>query len=194
MSYNTKDIPADGRATNFMDVGIHENVELINIKYDQSPNNNKFIVFTFKDESGKELSHTEWEPTDKDETRLNQKITNQIKRIKHIAKRYMPEDSFDINASDFEGFALKTIQLFGDKFKGVKVRVKVVYSNSNYTSLPNYVPFIENMSVPKEETKLEILSIDKMVRDRADRETPTTNPLDVLTGTQNDTPSSDIPF
>lgn len=190
MSYNTKDIPADGRTTNFMDVGIQENVELIDIRFDKSPNDNKFLVFKFKNERGQELSHTEWEPTDKDETRLNQKITNQIKRIKHIAKRYMPEDAFDINASDFEGFALKTIQLFGDKFKGVKVRVKVVYSNSNYTSLPNYVPFLENMSVPKEDSKLEILSIDKMVRDRADRETPVANPLDVI----NDTPNTEMPF
>jgi len=179
MNYSTKDIPADATAPSFMDVGIHENIELTNIRYDKSPKvENKFIVFTFRNEKGQELSHTEWEPRDEDETRLNQKITNQIKRIKHIAKRYMPEDTFDITANDFESFALKTIQLFGDKYKSVKVRVKVVYSFNNYTSLPNYVPFIENMTVSKDESKLEILSIDKMVRDRADYEAPTVNPLD----------------
>jgi len=181
MSYNTKDIPADSTGVRFMDSGIHENVELTNIRYDKSPKEgNKFLAFEFKNERGQELAHTEWEPRDQDETRLNQKITNQIKRIKHIAKRYMPEDSFNFEANDFEGFALKTIQLFGDLYKNKKVRTKVVYSNSNYTSLPNYVPFIEEMSVPKEESKLEILSIDKMIRDKADRETPVTNPLDEL--------------
>jgi len=180
MSYNTKDIPADGFGVNFMDSGIHENVELTNIRYDTSPNNNKFIVFSFKNVRGQTLDHTEWEPSDVEETRLNQKITNQIKRIKHIAKRYMPEDTFDISTDSFENFALKTIQLFGDKYKGVKVRIKVVYSNSNYTSLPNYVPFIESMDISKEESKLEIISIDKMLRDKADRESPVANPLDDL--------------
>ena len=118
MSYNTKDIPADTPSTNFMDSGIHENIELTNIRYDESPKEkNKFMVFTFKNERGQELSHTEWEPRDDDDTRLNQKITNQIKRVKHIAKRYMPEIDFDFEVPNFEGFALKTIQLFGEKFK-----------------------------------------------------------------------------
>jgi hypothetical protein len=197
MSYNTKGIPADGSASNFIDVGIHDNVELTNIRYDKSPKEgNKFLVFEFKSEKGQELAHTEWEPRDADETRLNQKITNQIKRIKHIAKRYMPEEDFNFEANDFEGFALKTIQLFGDKYKARKVRIKVVYSNSNYTSLPNYVPFIEGMDVPREDSKLEILSIDKMVRDRADREAPSTNPLeDLQQGSQTTTnKADDLPF
>lgn len=179
MSYNTKNVPADGTTLNFMDSGIHENVELVNIRYDTSPKEgNKFLVFEFKNEKGQELAHTEWEPRDADETRLNQKITNQIKRIKHLAKRFIPEDQFNFEASDFESFARETIQRFADKYKGVKLRLKVVYSNSNYTSLPNYIPFAENMNIPKEESKLEILSIDKMIRDRADRETPTANPLE----------------
>lgn len=181
MSYSTKDIPADAPSTNFMDAGIHENIELINIRYDESPKeHNKFLVFTFKNERGQELSHTEWEPRDVDETRLLNKQRNQVKRIKHIAKRYMPETDFNIETDSFETFALKTIQLFGDKIKSKKVRIKVTYSDSNYTSLPRYIPFIESMDVPKEESVLEIISIDKMVRDRADREQPLANPLDEL--------------
>ena len=187
MSYNTKDIPADGPTTNFMDVGIHENVEMTNIRFDKSPNEgNKFLVFTFKNEKGQELSHTEWEPKDADDARLNQKITNQIKRFKHIAKRYMTEDEFDTVINNFDELAQHIFKVFANRYQGVKVRVKVTYSNNNYTSLPNYVPFIERMDVPKEESKLDILSIDKMVRDRADKEEPTTNPLE--TGT------NDFPF
>ena len=191
MSYNTKDIPADSPTTNFMDVGIHENVELTNIRFDKSPNQgNKFLVFTFKNDRGQELSHTEWEPRDDDETKKHQKGANQIKRIKHIAKRYMSEEEFDTIINDFDHLTEHTLKVFGDKYKGVKVRVKVIYSNSNYTSLPPYTPFIENMNVPKEESKLEILSIDKMVRDRADRETPVANPLDELSKSED----KNLPF
>lgn len=186
MSYSTKGIPADG-SVNFMDSGIHENVELKGIRYGISPNvGNKFIVFEFEDNRGRRLAHTEYEPKDQDDTRLNQKITNQIKRIKHIAKRYMPEDTFDIEVSDFESFAKKTIELFGIKFVDKKVRIKVTYSNTGYTSLPNYTPFIESMDVPKEESRLEILSIDQMTRERADRETPIANPLDELSQKDDD--------
>lgn len=191
MSYNTKDIPADSPTTKFMDVGIHDNVELVDIRFDKSPKaGNKFLVFTFKNEKGQELSHTEWEPRDNDETRKHQKGENQIKRIKHMAKRYMPVEEFDTVINDFDHLAQHVLKVFEDKYKGVKVRIKVIYSNSNYTSLPPYTPFIEKMSVPKEESELTILSIDKMVRDRADRETPVANPLDELTSTK----TEDLPF
>jgi len=198
MSYNTKDINADAPSTNFMDTGIHENIELTNIRYDESPNEkSKFLELTFINDRGQKLTHTEYEPRDKDDARLNSKIKNQMRRFKHIAKRYMPESDFDFDVPDFEGFALKTIQVFGDKFKGPKVRIKVVYSDNNYTCLPRYIPFIESMDVPKEESKLEIISIDKMVRDRADRETPLANPLDALNEPTTATPvagTEGLPF
>jgi hypothetical protein len=54
---------------------------------------------------------------------------------------------------------------------GKKVRVKVTLNNSNYTSLPNYTPFIESMSVPKADSVLSInTAMDKMVKDRPDQE------------------------
>ena len=195
MSYNTKDISADAPSTNFMDSGIHENIELTNIRYDKSPKEgNKFLVFTFKNEKGQELNHTEWEPRDEDDTRKHQKGTNQIKRIKHIAVRYMLETEFDTIINDFEHLALHTIQVFGDKYKGKKVRVKVTYSDNNYTSLPRYIPFIEGMDVPLEESELDIRGIDKMVRDRADREQPLANPLDALASTPTAVVTEALPF
>ena len=173
-----KNVNSEARATNFLDVGIHEDVELVGVEYKVSPEgNNEFMVFHFE-KDGKRLSHTEWKPRDVDPEKLENKQANQIKRIKHIVTKFISEDVFVFEAADFKGFCETTIKLLGSSYAGKKVRLKVVYSFNNYTSLPNYVPFIESMSVPKDKSKLEILSIDKMERSQADVERPQTNPFE----------------
>jgi len=178
-------LDSESRGANFLDVGIHEDVELIDIAFNVSSEGNEFLVFTFSKDN-KLLKHTEWRPKDEDPEKLESKIMNQAKRFKHIATKFIPEDRYQLQVEDFKGLCDSTIRLLGTEYKGKKVRTKVVYSNSNYTSLPNYRPFIENMEVPKAESKLEILSIDKMVKDRPDQESVTKNPLaDVPTTAEN---------
>jgi hypothetical protein len=175
-----KTVDSEGRSANFIDVGIHEDVELKGVEYKTSPNaGNEFIVFHFEKE-GKTLSHTEWKPKDQDPEKLENKTNNQIKRVKHIVTKFISEDVYTFQASDFKSFCLETIKLLGNSYVGKKVRIKVVYSFNNFTSLPNYVPFIEKMEIPKNQSKLEILSIDKMTKERADVETPAqTNPFEM---------------
>jgi len=165
----TLEINSETTGVNFIDVGIHENVKLTNVEYKESTEGNKFMVFTFEKE-GKTLPHTEWEPKDPDPVKLKNKKANQMKRVKHIVTKFIPEEAYVFKAEDFKSFCENTIKLLDDKFNNKLVRIKVVYSNNNYTSLPNYVPFIESMDVPKEKSKLEIISIDKMKRDRVDNE------------------------
>lgn len=191
-----KNVNSESRATNFLDVGIHEDVELVGVEYKVSPEgNNEFIVFHFE-KDGKKLSHTEWKPRDVDPEKLENKQANQIKRIKHIVTKFISEDVFVFEAADFKGFCNSTITLLGANYVGKKVRLKVVYSFNNYTSLPNYVPFIETMGVSKEKSKLEILSIDKMTKTQADVEKPQSNPFDPTNGIKktNDEGSNDLPF
>lgn len=179
--YNVnKTIDSEGRSANFIDVGIHDDVELKSVEFKVSPDaGNEFMVFHFEKE-GKNLSHTEWKPKDQDPEKLENKTNNQIKRVKHIVTKFISEDMYTFQATDFKSFCLNTIKLLGTAYVGKKVRVKVVYSFSNFTSLPNYVPFIEKMEVPKEQSKLEILSIDKMTKERADVETIVqTNPFEI---------------
>ena len=128
---------------------------------------------------------------DVDETKLANKTENQIKRFKHIITKYVPKASFEgFTANGFEDFVKKSIQILGNKHVGVKVRIKVTLNNANYTSLPNYTPFIELMSVPKADSTLSInTAMDKMVKDKPDQETTsTTNPFAVanLASAQND--------
>lgn len=178
--YNVnKNIDSEGRSANFVDVGIHEDVELKGVEYKVSPDaGNEFMVFHFEKE-GKTLSHTEWKPKDVDPEKLENKTNNQIKRVKHIVTKFISEELYTFEVNDFKSFCLQTIKLLGDSYVGKKVRIKVVYSFNNYTSLPNYVPFIEKMEIPKEKSKLEILSIDKMTKERADVEPQVqTNPFE----------------
>lgn len=170
-----KTINSEGRKLNFIDVGIHDNVELISIEYKVSPNNNPFLVFTFE-KDGKRLTQTEYEPKDKDGQILEDKKRNQIIRLKHIATKYISEDDFDFESNSFEDFCQTILKKLKGKFEGKKMRVKVIYSNKNYTSLPKYVPFIESMDVPKEKSSLEISSIDKMVKDTPDKNNNRPNP------------------
>jgi hypothetical protein len=198
--YNVnKEINSEGSKLNYLDVGIHENVELTNVEYKQSEEGNEFMVFTF-DKEGKNVTQTEWKPKDDDPKKLSDKTVNQIKRVKHIVTKFIPEEQYEFNASSFKEFCEKTISLLGTKHKGKKVRIKVVYNYNNYTTLPNYVPFIEKMEVPKEESKIEILSIDKMTKDKADSEPlAQTNPFDtpsesVNAGSGNVPVADDRPF
>jgi hypothetical protein len=188
---NWKEIDSEVSNINYMDPGIHENCEMLRIVVDTSPNGNHFIAFYFENEDGKSFSHTEWEPKETDPVKLENKTNNLAKRIKHIATKYVSKEVIEnITATDFESMCKEIVKAIGDKFKGVKVRLKVTYNNKNFTSFPNYVPFMENMTIAK--TKLNIRSIDKMVKDAPDKEaTPTTNPFEptvppVATATAND--------
>jgi hypothetical protein len=199
MSYIVnKTINSEARQANFIDIGIHDNVELKSIEYKISPNNNPFLVLTFE-KDGKTLTHTEYEPKDKDGNVLEDKKLNQIKRLKHIATKFVSEEEFTIEAETFESFCKSIIRILKGRFEGKKVRIKVVYSNKNFTAFPRYVPFIERMDVPK--SGLEILSIDKMTKDSPDKVVGDANPYKLdLTPVTEETPvdgvdeSNDLPF
>jgi len=187
-------IDSEGSGANFLDVGIHDDVELIKVEFKTSSEGSEFMVFQFE-KDGKKLSHTEWKPRDEDDERLENKTKNQIKRVKHIVTKFIPEDKYVFSVTDFKSFCENTINLLGETYKGKKVRIKVIYSFNNYTSLPRYVPFIELMSVDK--TKLEILSIDKMKKEIPDANTSESNPFKPKDKANTELPTevkSDLPF
>lgn len=199
--YTTKDVQSEVSGINFMDVGIHENCELKRIEYRVSDKGSEFMAFYFEDEKGKTLAHTEYKPNDDDPDTLNNKITNQIKRVKHIATKFITNEQFDCAFDTFKEFAEKTIKALGTSFVGKKVRLKVIYSWNNYTSLPKYVPFIESMDVLKEKSVLEISSIDKMTKDKRDEFPKVDNPLEDLLSdseeedtNESEPETSDLPF
>lgn len=171
-------IDSEVRTVNYVDVGIHDDMELTDIKIDVSPKGNNFIAFTFTDPDGRVLTKTEWEPTGQEDDVLMKKIHNQAKRIKHIMTKYMAMEhtKIEYDTEQWVKYA-STVKAKLDAVKGTtKVRIKAVYGNQNYVTLPNYLPFIERMDVEK--TELAIQTIDKVTRDVPDTEARVSNPFD----------------
>lgn len=176
-----ENIQSEVRSVNFMDVGIHSNVELTEVKVETSPKGNHFIAFTFTSPEGKVLTKTEWPPMDNgDDENMLKKAQNQLKRIKHIMTKFLPEDQIKIeyDTDNWIKFASTVKAKLDPVMQGIKLRIKGVYDNNNYVTLPNYLPFIERMDVEKSE--LEILSIDKVTKDEPDQEVPVTNKLEEI--------------
>lgn len=176
MLYNvTEDLQKKNVSNRYMDVGINENVELISIEY-KPTEKTEFIAFYFENEDKAKLSHTEWKirqsvpfaQMDPEAAALHLRLVNeQIRRINAIVTTFIPEENFrKVKGDTFEEFSKATIAALGDSYKGIKVRIKVVYDKRNYTSLPKYTNYtwIERMTIPKEESEIRIFSSDRLTK------------------------------
>jgi len=177
--------------TGFIDTGIHENLEIVDIRYQKNDSGSEFIAFDFVSPNGKTGTHTEWKCKANTPEELATKEMNQMSRIKQIALCFITKEQFVFSAISFEDFCKKVIAFIGEAYKGVKLRAKFVYPNGKkYTSLPSYWKprFIERMDnngnygQDMQKTKIEILSIDTLTR-VADPTPQTQNPF--LANTEN---------
>lgn len=172
----TADIQKKDISNRYMGVGIHENCEMTSIEYKKTDKGSELLAFYFENELKEKLSHTEWRvmPT-KDINTMTEKeaktyfslVTSQIRRFNAIATTYISEEAFrNVKGNTFEEFCLNIIDAIGDAYKGVKVRIKVIYDKRNFTALPSYTNYdwIELMTVSKEESKIKILAKDKMTK------------------------------
>lgn len=197
----TVNIETEQTIATFVPTGINENLRLgkvdgsAPITLEKSKNNNWFIAFNFLNPEGLVLVHTEYEPSDDDKDKLAKKQKNLVKRILHIGKKLVDESLFKPigKTESFEQLAKSYINIIGDNWKGKLFRVKVIYNNKNFTTLPNYVPFIESMSIPKEQSKLKMSDDDKVIKSKADVISSRPNPFTVdspvpSVGTVNDLP------
>jgi len=176
----TADIQKKDVSNRYMGAGIHENCELTSIEYKRTDKDSELIAFYFENELKEKLSHTEWRVQAKKDlntmTEAEQNlhirlVTNQIKRLNSIATIFISEEAFrKVKGVTFEEFCKNVIAAIGDSYKGVKVRIKVIYDKRNFTALPSYTNYewIEPMTISKENSKIKILAKDKM-----EKSTPT---------------------
>jgi hypothetical protein len=183
----------------YLPAGIITDVTLKDVRTDVSPSGNRFFEITFE-KDGATLTHTEWEPKLGGYTttaeQLQQKEDNQYSRMLQILHCFYDDALLNFNGETFEQFAKWIVMMLSAADKSKLLRVKIVYDNKGYTTLPAYAKytFIEPMELPEGETSaIAELGIDKFARPvKADAETPVTNPLEASAALSNAT--NDLPF
>lgn len=172
----TAELQKKDTGNRYMTPSIHENSELTSVEYQKNKTGSEFIAFYFENSLKEKLSHTEWKVMPKtnfetmsEKTRdLYLRLVNeQIARINAIATTYISQEKFrEVKGNTFEEFCKNAIAAIGDSYKGVKVRIKVVYDKRNFTALPSYTNYewIELMTIPASESKIKILAKDKLVK------------------------------
>lgn len=193
--------------TKYLEAGIHENVKFTGVRMAESINGNIYIEFKFE-KDGKELIHTEWEPTLRPgevEEQVQNKATNQVTRITYILNCFYPKNMLTFAGSSYKEFATWVVNLLNAANKDTLLRVKVIYNDKGYTALPSYktFAFIEPMEIPmgyyeegKNDSRItEIKGIDRFVRPViADAEKKEDNPLASGEEKVEEIKSDDLPF
>lgn len=168
----------------YISTGIIENVSLKSARAEVSPNGNNFLEITFE-KDGATLVHTEWEPimgqfvTSEEE--LQKKADNQYSRMLQILICFYKDEEINFEGESFKEFSKYVALMLNSANKDIKLRVKVVYNDKGYTTLPNYAKytFIEPMILPEGKSSAIVkLNIDKFEKPIvADKETKSDNPF-----------------
>lgn len=204
MIYSTElanKVTLSGNNNKYLEAGIHDNVKFVSARTAVSPTGKNFVEFRFE-KDGKELLHTEWEPKEKDGDTAEQnqsKATNQVTRINRILKCFYAKEMLIFTGSSYKEFTNWVIALLNAANKDILLKVKVVYNDKGYTTLPSYVKFasIEPMIIPMgfyEEGKNEsmirdITGVDQFTKVIvADAETKEDNFSVIATATAEDLP------
>ena len=113
---------------------------------------------------------------------------------KHILNRFVDEKTIvdamkEVNS--YDTFAKTVVALMEKANLDPLMRLKVRYDNKGYLEIPDFPPFIEDMSVPKAESKLVITQWDRMTPPNAN---PVETPEDVDTSEGFDDIDDDAAF
>lgn len=183
----------------FIPAGIHENVTLKSARVAESPTGLKFLEIVFE-KNGATLTQTEWKPTKfegMDDSALQKKEDTQFSRMMQILLCWYSDEQLVFNGTSFEEFSQEVVNYLNNADKSKKLRVKTVYNDKGYTTLPSYAryTFIEPMVLPEGQTSnITELRIDNFTKPVvADTETPVANLTSISTSSDNADPNG-LPF
>lgn len=183
--------------SNYMPVGINENVSLKEVNVNKSPQGRDFLEIIFENEQGQTATMTEWKneknmwiKTDED---LQNRDNQQFGRILQVI------DAVNGSHNEFEGASFAEMinwvktQLNPSNI-GNKVRLKVNYDKKGYTRVSSYGIFVEPMSVT--ESQIKLWKNDLLERPIVADNESTTDPLGEITApvTETNTGADDLPF
>ena len=142
--------------SNYMPVGINENITLKEVNVNKTPNGRDFLEIIFQNAQGQTATMTEWKNeknqwivTDED---LQKRDDQQFGRILQII------DAVKGGHNDFEGSSFVEMitwakTCLNDGESG-PIRLKVAYDKNGYTQVSKNGIFIEPMSVTESQIKL----------------------------------------
>lgn len=158
--YNTKTATTNNEefSSNYMPVGINENVMLKEVNCNKTPQGRDFLEIVFENEQGQTATMTEWKneknmwiKTDED---LQKRDNTQFGRICQIIDCYYPSrPDAELNTFvDMINWVKQMLDLMIATKK--KLRLKVSYDKKGYTHVSQYGIFVEDMSITDSQIKL----------------------------------------
>lgn len=180
----------------YIPAGIQENVALKSARVTTSPQGNLFLEIVFE-KDGATLIQTEWKPTQFGNMTVEdvqKKEDNQFSRMMQILLCFYKDEELIFNSTTFEGWAEEISDYLIKADKTKLLRVKIVYNNKGYTTLPTYAKytFIEPMTISKEDSTIVELGIDKFTRPIVADKEEVVDPINTTTETEED--SNGLPF
>ena len=190
-STNTATISNEEFVSNYMPVGINENVTLKEVNVNRSPNGNDFLEIVFADADDKTAKMTFWKneksmwvKTDEELQKRDDIQFGQILQI--IDSFYETRPAAEINNFK-EMIDWVKSQLDPMISTNKKLRIKVAYDKNGYTKVSTYGIFVEPMTVT--ESQIKLFKKDLMERPVVADKEPATDPL----ASKIASPSTDIP-
>lgn len=200
--YNTKTATINNEEfnSNYIPVGINDNITLKEVSVEKSPQGKDFLRVTFENEAGQTAEFTEWKneknmwiKTDAD---LQNKDNQQFGRIIQLINCFTTAPDVEINSFDE---MIKWVKGILDPFIKDKknLRLKVTYNKNGYTQVSKYGTYVEPMDVA--ESQIKLFKNDLLERPvKADAEKPAdplaTDPMKVDTPVTETKNVDDLPF
>lgn len=202
-STNTATVANNEFVSNYMPVGINENITLKEVNVSKTPNGRDFLEIIFQNEQGQTATMTEWKneknqwiATDAD---LQARDNQQFGRILQVI------DAVKGGHNDFEGNSFVEMITWAkiclNDGDSAPVRLKVCYDKNGYTKVSPYGVFVEAMSI--EESQIKLWKRDLLERPvKADEEKPNDPLAPAANGAAESTPvtettstgADDLPF
>lgn len=200
--YNTKTAIINNEEfnSNYIPVGINDNITLKEVSVEKSPQGKDFLRVTFENEAGQTAEFTEWKneknmwiKTDAD---LQNKDNQQFGRIIQLINCFTTTPDVEINSFDE---MIKWVKGILDPFIKDKknLRLKVTYNKNGYTQVSKYGTYVEPMDVA--ESQIKLFKNDLLEQPvKADAEKPAdplaTDPMKVDTPVTETKNVDDLPF
>ena len=200
--YNTKTATINNEEfnSNYIPVGINDNITLKEVSVEKSPQGKDFLRVTFAYEAGQTAEFTEWKneknmwvKTDAD---LQNKDNQQFGRIIQLINCFTTTPDVEINSFDE---MIKWVKGILDPFikDKKKLRLKVIYNKNGYTQVSKYGTYVEPMDIT--ESQIKLFKNDLLERPvKADAEKPAdplaTNPIKVDTPVTETENVDELPF